>query len=63
MVSVSVNTKDAQAREVTDMPTEFFTIEWNKDFTGPQKVGKVGVWTHSQSARFFYMDVKTLCSL
>ena len=36
---------------------------WDKDFPGSQHVGKLGVWTHSQSARFFDMSVKPLCSL
>ena len=63
MKSTSQFEKDALAEDVTDIPTESFTVEWNKDFTGPQKVGKVGVWTHSQSARFSDMSVKSLCSL
>ena len=36
---------------------------WDKDFPGSQHVGKLGVWTHSQEARFFDLSVKPLCSL
>ena len=38
-------------------------INWDKDFSGSQQIGKLGVWTHSQSARFFDLSVKSLCSL
>ena len=35
--------------------------QWDKNFAQPQHVGQVGVYTHSQPARFFNMTVQPLC--
>ena len=35
--------------------------QWDKNFAQPQHIGQVGVYTHSQPARFFNMTVQPLC--
>ena len=36
---------------------------WDGDFDGEKVVGKVGMFTHSQGARFYDLSVKPLCTI
>ena len=56
----TLNSLTVQVFEADDLLWE---VSWDKDFPGSQQVGKLGVWTLSQSARFFDSSVKSKCSL
>ena len=36
---------------------------WDGDFDGEKASGKVGMFTHSQGARFYDLSVKPLCTI